>query len=434
MLTLSLHPNEAIHTLLRATTELKLELQQTTIDNSASLVQSCRIASETINVIKQSSLIGDLDQLHFHAERLSEHIDYVEDVAKLVRHVVPSEHSQIRAKHAQINLHVFGPQLAIAAETLCKNPDSNQAMDNMDMFCGMFSYLENEVLQVSQTAQKHIVNQRNLNPPLIFEHPPTPSQKVPPSYPGAIPSSPNLLNITRTPDLFLGPLNKSVPNLQAPNLHSNPNKLNTLEFPPEYRRHSTSSLVPGQYNSSKSMRHCPEDVLQSYKNVENNEMVKRAKKMAQQADDMFDFTRGQGKVKSTQDLFTLAEYFAEEANMLYKVVRLFSYDVPSGEDKRSLMAIADDLPKHCHQLQMLIQTPIVGKAATFTKVDSIIKETKQIKVLTVKIVDVCFLNAEKYNLDFSNVSLENRNAAHSSDEQPFGSSTSLQGAAMGDSS
>ena len=60
----------------------------------------------------------------------------------------------------------------------------------------------------------------------------------------------------------------------------------------------------------------------------------RAKKMAIQADDMFDFTRGQGRVKTTQDLFTLAEYFAEECNILYKVIRLYSYDVPTGEDKR----------------------------------------------------------------------------------------------------
>ena len=64
---------------------------------------------------------------------------------------------------------------------------------------------------------------------------------------------------------------------------------------------------------------------------------------------MFAFTRGQGRVKTTQDLFTLAEYFAEECNIIYKVIRLFSYDVPSGEDKRTLMALADGVPKHCHQ-------------------------------------------------------------------------------------
>ena len=141
--------------------------------------------------------------------------------------------------------------------------------------------------------------------------------------------------------------------------------------------------------------------------------------MAAQSVDLFDFIQGglysrdpahmtTRRVKTTQDFFTLAEFFAEEANLLYKVIRLFSYDVPTGEDKRSLMAIADHVPKHCHQLQMLIQSITVGKAATFTKVDCIIKETRQIMHLIVKVVRMCFNNANKYNLDFSHVTLEGR--------------------------
>ena len=157
------------------------------------------------------------------------------------------------------------------------------------------------------------------------------------------------------------------------------------------------------------------------------------KKMAQQANDMFDFTRGQGKVRTTQDLFTRAEFFAEDANVLYKVVRLFSYDVPTGEDKRSLMAIADNVPKHCQQLQSLIQSPIVGKAATFTKVDSIIKETRQIMLLVVHVVQICYANATKYNLDFSNVSLEGRAGGDGDSVQPFRSGGSSGNSSGSDS-
>ena len=59
----------------------------------------------------------------------------------------------------------------------------------------------------------------------------------------------------------------------------------------------------------------------------NNDIVKRAKNMSSMAFSMYQFTRGEGALKTTQDLFTQAEYFAEEANRLYKVVRLFSYQV-----------------------------------------------------------------------------------------------------------
>lgn len=61
--------------------------------------------------------------------------------------------------------------------------------------------------------------------------------------------------------------------------------------------------------------------------VENNDIIKRAKNMSYMAFTMYQFTRGEGPLKNTQDLFTQAEYFAEEANGLYKVVRQFSYQV-----------------------------------------------------------------------------------------------------------
>lgn len=60
---------------------------------------------------------------------------------------------------------------------------------------------------------------------------------------------------------------------------------------------------------------------------ENNDIVKRAKNMSAMAFSMYQFTKGEGALKTTQDLFTQAEYFAEEANRLYKVIRQFSYQV-----------------------------------------------------------------------------------------------------------
>ena len=104
----------------------------------------------------------------------------------------------------------------------------------------------------------------------------------------------------------------------------------------------------------------------------------------------------------------MAEYFAEECNVLYKVIRLFSYDVPTGEDKRILMALADNVPKHTNLLKMLIQSPTVGKAATFTKVDSIIKESRAIINLVLRVTQMCYNYSKKYpeHLDFSNINLD----------------------------
>lgn len=42
---------------------------------------------------------------------------------------------------------------------------------------------------------------------------------------------------------------------------------------------------------------------------------------------MYLFTKGDGPLKTTHDLFTQAEFFAEQANKMYKTVREFSFEV-----------------------------------------------------------------------------------------------------------
>lgn len=60
---------------------------------------------------------------------------------------------------------------------------------------------------------------------------------------------------------------------------------------------------------------------------EADAIVRGARETAQMALSMYQFTRGEGDLNTTQDLFTQAELFAEEANELYKEVRCFSYKV-----------------------------------------------------------------------------------------------------------
>lgn len=67
--------------------------------------------------------------------------------------------------------------------------------------------------------------------------------------------------------------------------------------------------------------------------TEDNDIVKRAKNMSSMAFAMYQFTKGEGTLRTTQDLFTQAEYFAEEANGLYKLVRQFSYQVTRAHEQ-----------------------------------------------------------------------------------------------------
>ena len=59
----------------------------------------------------------------------------------------------------------------------------------------------------------------------------------------------------------------------------------------------------------------------------DSEIIRRAKNMSSMAFSMYLFTRGEGALMTTQDLFTQADYFAEEGTKLFHVVRQFSAQV-----------------------------------------------------------------------------------------------------------
>ncbi|KAK0423879.1 hypothetical protein QR680_008384 [Steinernema hermaphroditum] len=131
-----------------------------------------------------------------------------------------------------------------------------------------------------------------------------------------------------------------------------------------------------------------------------NDIVKKAKAMSSMAYNMYLFTRGDGPLKTTHDLFTQAEFFAEQANKMYKTVREFSYEVPGSAEKNDLSATLEKIPIHCQQLQVLVKSPTVGKSATFSKVDSVIQETKNLMNEIAKLVTACFVCATKFEIEF----------------------------------
>ncbi|CAG2174948.1 unnamed protein product [Oppiella nova] len=128
---------------------------------------------------------------------------------------------------------------------------------------------------------------------------------------------------------------------------------------------------------------------------EDNDIARKAKSMSAMAVSMFQFTRGEGELKTTQDLFTQAEFFADEANKLYKIVRHFTYQIPSGPPKKELLDNLDKVPTFIQQLQFAHKNVTVGKAATFTKVDNVITETKNLMTVIGLVATNCANCANK---------------------------------------
>nr|XP_053612647.1 alpha-catulin isoform X4 [Plodia interpunctella] len=289
------------------------------------------------------------ERLHNIAGRLHEQLDHIIEVCKLLRHIAMSETLQVSAKFAEINLRIYGPQVVTAARTLAAHPSSAAARENLDVFVDMWAWLLADAARLAR----------------------------------------ELLDLTDD-----RPDKQQYSSLPRPGKHGTTSKpLKAVRLDSDEQAKIAKSGLEMKMMSSEM--DAETDKWQGAAADENNDIVKRAKNMSSMAFAMYQFTKGEGRLNTTQDLFTQAEYFAEEANRLYKIVRQFSYQVPAGTTKKELLEHLDRVPTYVQQLQFTVKEPTVGRAATFSKVDNVIQETKHLMNVISKVVTTCFDCANK---------------------------------------
>ncbi|XP_017761241.1 PREDICTED: alpha-catulin isoform X2 [Eufriesea mexicana] len=345
---------QAVLGVLRTTRDLRQQLCTTTMEQAADLGQVTKAGQELVSTIRNVALANDRYLLQESNEKFREYIEHILEVCKMLRHVALSESLQVSAKFTEINLRIYGPQVVTAAYTLARHPTSKIAKENLEVFADMWQWLMTDVTTVAKDVLE--LNQNR------------PEKQVYMSLP-----RPGKHGTTSKP--------------------LKPVKLDSEEQAKIAKAGLEMKLITSEMDAETEKWQESGSTLE-----ENNDIVKRAKNMSSMAFSMYQFTRGEGALKTTQDLFTQAEYFAEEANRLYKVVRQFSYQVPGGPHKKELLENLDRVPTYVQQLQFTVKNPTVGKAATFTKVDNVIQETKNLMNVISKVVTTCFVCATKHNV------------------------------------
>ncbi|XP_029170654.1 alpha-catulin isoform X5 [Nylanderia fulva] len=346
---------QAVMGVLRATRDLRQQLSATTMEQAGDLGQVTKAGQELVSTIRNLALANDIDRLQESSDRFHEYIEHILEVCKLLRHVALSESLQVSAKFTEINLRIYGPQVVTAAHTLARHPTSKIAKENLEVFADMWQWLMTDVTTVAKDVLELSQNR--------------PEKQVYMSLP-----RPGKHGTTSKP--------------------LKPVRLDSEEQAKIAKAGLEMKLITSEMDAETEKWQESGSALE-----ENNDIVKRAKNMSSMAFSMYQFTRGEGALKTTQDLFTQAEYFAEEANRLYKVVRQFSYQVPGGPHKKDLLENLDRVPTYVQQLQFTVKNPTVGKAATFTKVDNVIQETKNLMNVISKVVTTCFVCATKTRID-----------------------------------
>ncbi|XP_055592489.1 alpha-catulin isoform X7 [Uranotaenia lowii] len=343
--------DSAIESVLNAAHELTIQLTMTAQDQSAEVNHIIKSGIDIANSLRNIALNQEIDRLQECADRFHEHIDHVLEVCKLLRQIALTETLQVQAKFTEINVRIYGPQVITAARALTSHPQSKIAKENLEVFVDMWQWLSTdvttitkEVIDLAQSSSKGDKTTEYLSLPRPGKH---------------------------------GTTSKPL----------KPTRLDSEEQEKIAKTGLEMKMVTNEMDAETDKWNGASE--------ENNDIVKRAKNMSSMAFSMYQFTRGEGSLRTTQDLFTQAEYFAEEANRLYKVVRQFSYQVPAGPAKKELLDHLDKVPTYVQTLQFTVKDSTVGKAATFVKVDHVINETKNLMNVISKVVSTCFECASK---------------------------------------
>ncbi|XP_072267985.1 alpha-catulin isoform X1 [Pyxicephalus adspersus] len=292
-----------------------------------------------LKALKIAGAEGNLEAVAEYTCKLSEQKEQLVETCRLLRHVSGTEPLEITCVHAEDTFQVTGPQIVSAAETLALHPTSKIAKENLDVFCEAWE---------SQLSDMSILV-REIN------------------------------------DVFEGKRGEKRTYLSLPRPGKHSTNLKTLK---------PSKLdVEEQGKIAKlglELRLLTSDVDTESEKWEDqeNELLRHGQTMSSMAYTMYLFTRGEGLLKTTQDLFHQAEVFAAASIKLSSILHTFSNQLED-DDKPLLLLEIEKLVPLSQQLQITSRAPVQGKTATFSKVDTCIQKSKAIMMILSQVLPIC---------------------------------------------
>ncbi|XP_068092805.1 alpha-catulin isoform X2 [Hyperolius riggenbachi] len=319
-------------------TELKRELHNAATTLATDLLKH-HSDHMVLKALKIAGAEGNLEAVAEFTCKLSEQKEQLVETCRLLRHVSGTEPLEITCIHAEDTFQVTGPQIMSAAETLALHPTSKIAKENLDVFCEAWE---------SQLSDMSVLL-REIN------------------------------------DVFEGRRGEKRTYLSLPRPGKHNTNLKTLK--------PVKLDVEEQGKIAKlglELRLLTSDVDAESEKWEDqdNELVRHGQTVSSMAYTMYLFTRGEGLLKNTQDLFHQAEVFATAGLKLSSILHAFSNQLED-DDKPLLLLEIEKLVPLSQQLQITSRTPVQGKTAIFTKVDTCIQKTKAIMMILSQVLPIC---------------------------------------------
>lgn len=253
---------------------------------------------EVVNRLRAITLSRDVSKFNEGSDMLSENAEQLQEVCKLLFHVAPTDHLQSVARSCESRVACYWPQLLHAFQSSCFQTATRNLDALTDVWLSLYSEAHRLTCQVRQLLKLPGSSLRRFPPPSPVPGSPYPSKRVT-IQPRADEDVPAAASFTSTSSYFNAP--------------------------------AEGAPLPHQMQEPLPIPTAGAAAADRWPDTKDNDIVKRARAMRDMAVSMHEFTHGSGELKTTQDLFTQAEFFAEEANKFYKVVRHFTYQVGEGE-------------------------------------------------------------------------------------------------------
>ncbi|XP_023667707.1 alpha-catulin isoform X3 [Paramormyrops kingsleyae] len=315
--------------------KLRCELHKAAVGRAADLLK-CHGEQVVLEALKGSGGEGNLEAVAESSRKLTEQKELLLETCRLLRHISGTEPLEITCIHAEDAFQVIGPQIISAVQTLALHPTSKIAKENLDVFCEAWESQLNDMA----------VLLREIN------------------------------------DVFEGRRDKKTYlSLPRPGKHS-------AKMAKAAKLDSEEQTTMAKLGLELRLLTSDVDVESEKWEEQEHEIVRQGQNLSSMAYSIYLFTRGEGLLKTTLDLFHQAEMFSEEGFQLCSSLRAFTAQL--GDDERTLIILeTEKLMTLCQQLQMTVKTVVQGKASTFQKVDSSIQSIKSIMTVVVYLLQVC---------------------------------------------
>uniref|UniRef100_A0A8B9QIR1 Alpha-catulin n=1 Tax=Apteryx owenii TaxID=8824 RepID=A0A8B9QIR1_APTOW len=306
----------AILKMCQCMNELKRELHSAATSLAADLLKY-HTDHMVLKALKITGVEGNLEAIAEYTCKLSEQKEQLAEMCRLLRHVSGTEPLEITCIYAEDTFQVTGPQIVSAAETLALHPSSKIAKENLEVFCEAW---ESQLSDMSMLLREIIdVFEGRRGEKRVYLSLPRPGVSC--FWDCCI----CILSAEQAKIAKLG-----------------------LEL------HLLTSYVDSETEKWED---------------QENKIVQYVQGMSSMAYSMYLFTRGEGLLKTTQELFHQAELH--------------------DDGKPLLLLETEKLIPMCQQLQITAKVSVQGKSATFTKVDACIQKTRNVMTLLCQLLPLC---------------------------------------------